>query len=233
MRSTRIIVTGGLLAVVLAGIVLAQATDAGTELALVERVVKARDDYKASLTEVYNFYLRSGDMAKATRAERELAGLNTIEQYDYSKQTAGPVVQAPVKVLKYVPEADDYFADGKVFTASQFKAQKDLALKRFQKILDTWPESDKAPAAAFELGELYSGFFFRDYDLAEKYYKQCYDLDPATSLPALLKAGDMLNKVGRYKEAVEMYKLAVTGSRDVKVKEKAEARLRDLARKGY
>ncbi len=233
MRSKGTILVGAILAATLAGIVLAQSYDPGTELTLVEKLTKARDDYKASLTELYNFYLRSGDAGKSNRAYRELKAFGSIETYEYATGTAGTTGQGAVKVLEYNPVADDYYTDGEIFAGSNRKATRDLALKRFEKILTAWPTSDKAPSAAFQMGEVYAGLYYRDYELAAKYYMKAYELDPATSLPALLEAGNMLYKVQRFAEAVEAYKLAVKGSRDVKVQEKAQAQLDKLARMGY
>jgi tetratricopeptide (TPR) repeat protein len=230
MRSKGAVIAGAIIAAVLAGIVLAQSYEPGTELALVEKLTKARDDYKTTLTELANYYLRTGDAAKSERARRELKGLGSIEQYDYTTGT-GTVVQEPVKVQKYIPEADDYYTDGKMFASSNRKATRDLALKRFEAILNNWPESDKAPAAAFAMGDVYSGLYYWDYDLAGKYYAKCYDLDPAIQLPALLRAGDMYYKVNRIDDAVKMYQLAVQGSTDPKVRDKAQDQLDRLAAK--
>jgi tetratricopeptide (TPR) repeat protein len=235
MRSKGIVIAGATIAAVaavFAGMVLAQSYDPGVELALVEKLVKARDDYRATLNELYNYYLRTGDAAKSRRAERELRAFNGIEQYDFAKGPVGEVPKEPIKVLKYVPEADDYYTDGMIFAGSNRKVQRDLALKRFEKILGEWPDSDKAPVAAFAMGEIYSGLYFWDYDLASKYYMNAYELDPATSLPALLKAGDMYYKVERYDEATKVYKLAVQGSVDPKVRDKAQAQLDKLAGMG-
>ncbi|MHC4712121.1 MAG: tetratricopeptide repeat protein [Planctomycetota bacterium] len=233
MRSKNVLAAGGLLAALLVGVVFAQAMDAGTELAIIERVVKARQDLTGALTELISYYHAVGDITSATRAERELDQFLSAEKYAYEKPTAGPVSEAPVKILKYIPEADDYYTDGVIIAESRRKVRKDLALKRFQKVLDNWPESDKAPLAAYEMAQIYAGVYFGDYDLAAEYYKKTYELNPATTLPALVKAGDMYVKLERYDEAVEMYKLAVTGSRDIKHKEQAEKQLEKLAAMGY
>lgn len=231
MRSKGTIAAGAIIAAVLAGIVLAQSYDPGTEMTLIEKVLKARDEYKASLTELVNYYNRVGDAAMSNRAQRELKAFNLSEKYDYARQTVEKVA-GPVKILRYVPEADDYYTDGQIFAGSNRKAVRDIALARFEKILTTWPESDKAPMAAFQMGEVYSGYYHRDFDLAAKYYQKAYELDPATALPALLKAGDMYTKVKRYDEAVKMYKLAVEGSADPAVRDKAQAALDRLSKIG-
>jgi len=231
MRSKGTLTAGAIIAAVLAGIVLAQTYDAGTEMTLVEKVVKARDDYKAGLNELYNYYLRTGDGAKSARAEKELAAFNAVPQYDYVTGTGEK--KEPVKVLKYVPEAEDYYQDGKIFAGSNRKPTRDLALKRFEKILNTWPDCVKAPAAAFEMGEIYAGFYYHDYDLAARYFLKAYETDPATPLPALLRAGDMYRKVRRYDAAADMYKKAVAGSTDLKVRDKAQVELDKLSPQGH
>ena len=233
MRSRKVFAAGTILAALFAGVLVAQTIDAGTELALIERVVKARQDLKGSLIELINYYQSVGDLSNANRAERELDQFGSVEQYDYAKETAGPIVEGPVKVLKYVPAADDYYTDGLIIRESRRKERKDLALKRFEKVLEEWPESDKAPRAAFEMAEIYAGVYFGDCDLAAKYYKKTYDLNPATMLPALVRAGDMYVKLNRLDDAVEMYKLAVKGSRDMKHKEEAERQLDKLSALGY
>ena len=233
MRSKGTLITGAIIAAVLAGIVLAQSYDPGTELTLIERVYKARDEYKTALTELRNFYLRTGDAANGDRAKNELKALSSIEQYEYAAGTVGASVEGPAKVLRSIAEADDYYTDAEIFAGSNRKAQRDIALRRFEKILTTWPDSDKAAPASYMMGDIYSGLYYRDYDLAAKYYRKAYELDPATSLPALLKAGDMLYKLERYKDAVEVYKLAAKGSRDPRTRDKAQGMLDKLAKKGY
>lgn len=233
MRLRHVAAAAVILAAFLVGMVVAQTYDAGAELAIVEKVVKARKDYKGSLTELVNYYLRVGDITNANRAERELDALDNIEKYDYAKETAGPVVEEPPRILRYVEEADEYYTDGVIIAESRRKARKDLALSRFEKVLENWPESDKAPKAAYQMAEIYAGVYFRDFEKAAQYYKKCYDLNPATPLPALVKAGDMYRQLERYEDAVEMYKLAVRGSRDVKYKEQAERALEDLSEMGY
>jgi len=232
MQSRKLLATGAILAAALVGAVFAQAMDPGMELALIERVAKARQDLKGALVELVNYYQRVGDLSNANRAERELDRFNSMEQYDYAKKTAGPV-EEPVKILKYIPEADDYYTDGLIIAESRRKARKDLALKRFEKVLEEWPESEKAPLAAYQMAEIYAGIYYGDYDLAAEYYQKTYRLNPATTLPALVKAGDMYCKLERFDEAVTMYKLAVTGSRDVKHKEEAEKQLDKLSALGY
>ena len=231
MRSMRGILAGAVLAAALTGIVLAQTYDAGTELGLIEKVLKARSDYQTSLTELYNFYLSNGDMASARRAERELGYYRSIEKYDYSQKSGE--VAAPVNVLKYVPEAEDYYNDAVIFSESTRKARKDLALARFKTILERWPDSARAPEAAFQAAEILSGMYYKDYDKAADFYKKAYDLNPSIQMPALVKAGDMYFKVERYDDAVAMYKLAVEGSRDPKAKEQAEKMLKKLSEMGH
>ncbi len=233
MRSRNIIAAGAVSAAVLISLVFAQTIDTGTELALVERVVKARQELQSSLNELINYYHRVGDVTNASRAERELNAFRSIEQYPYARDTAGPVLEEPPRVLRHIPMADDYYTDGMIIAESRRKARKDLALRRFEKVLEEWPESDKAPLAAFEMGEIYSGTYFRDYDLAASYYKKAYDLNPAITLPALVRAGDMYMRLERYDDAVTMYKLAVRGSRDVQHKAQAERQLERLGVLGY
>jgi tetratricopeptide (TPR) repeat protein len=233
MRSRRIIAACAMTAAVLVGAVFAQTIDAGVELALVDRVVQARQELTASLTELVNYYNRIGDMTNAKRAERELKEFSAAEEYQYVKDTAGPVTEEPIKVLRYVEAASEYYTDGVIISESTRKSRKDLALKRFQKVLEHWPDSDKAPLAAYETAEIYAGVYFGDYALAASYYKKAYELDPAIEQPALVKAGDMYVKLERFEDAVTMYKLAVRGSRDVKHKEQAEKALEKLAARGY
>jgi len=232
MRSIRFTFAGGVLALALAGIVFAQTYQAGVNLALVERVEKARAEYVAALTELQNYYLSAGDMASADRAARELGNFNGYEHFNYAEKIPGGEATEPTKVLRAVPDANDYYVDGVILAQSQFKARKDLALQRFSTVLTRWPESDKAPLAAWEMGQLYSGFNYRDYDLAASYYKKAYDLNPAIMEPALVKAGDMFAKLGRDQEAIDTYKLAVEGSRDPKAKADAEMKLSRYSKAG-
>lgn len=233
MRSIRIMLTGGVLAAALAGIVFAQTYDPGTELAIVERVQKARSEYSVSLAELYNYYLNSGDASNAKRAERELGNLRGMEQYDYAKKVAGGEIIKPAAVMRFIEEAEAYYVDAKILADSRFKARKDLAIVRLEAILEKWADSARAPEACFLLGDLYAGLYYRDFDMAASYYKKAYDMNPGIDEPALVKAGDMYFKLQRYDDAVTMYKLAVQGSRNVKHKEQAEWMLERLSKMGH
>jgi len=233
MPSRRIFAAGLLLAAALGGIVVAQTLDAGRELAIVEKVVKARQDYQAGLIDLINYYNRVGDLSNADRAERELDAFERMEKYEYARETAGPVLEEPPVALKYVKMADDYYTDAVIIADSRRRVRRDLAIDRFKTVLEKWPESEKAPKAAYQLGELYAGLYYRDYEKAAKYYEKCYDLNPATPEPALVKAGDMYVKLGRFEDAVTMYKLAVKGQRNSGQRDEAQRKLDELAVEGY
>ena len=235
MRSMRVMVVAGFLAAALTGIVLAQVYDAGTELGLVEKLMQARDSYKASLNDVYNFYLRTGDMSNAKRAERELKAYNAAEHYNYATKpgVVGGPAEKPTNVVKFEQMAEDYYIDGKMWADSIRKANKDIALQRFEKILSTWPDSDKAAPAAYAMGEIYSSLGYRDFDLAASYFRKAFDLDPQTPLPALVKAGNCYLEVSRWDDARRMYNQALESSRDPKAREEASIMLARMARIGH
>lgn len=232
MRSISLKLAGVLLAAALAGVVFAQTYQAGTELALIEKVEKARADYTTALTELQNYYYNNGDMANAQRASRELGNFGGYEHYNYAEKLPGGEATQPVKVLKSIQDATDYWVDGVILADSQYKARKDLALQRFQTVLQRWPESDKAPLAAYEMGDLYASLSYRDYDLAASFFKKAYDLNPAIEKPALVRAGDCYAKLGRDNDAIAMYKLAVEGSRDPVAKTDAERKLAKYSKAG-
>jgi tetratricopeptide (TPR) repeat protein len=232
MRSISIKLAGIVLAAALAGVVFAQTYQAGTELSLIEKVEKARADYTKSLTELQNYYYNNGDMANAQRASRELGNFGGYEHYDYAQKLPGGEATQPVRVLQAIQDATDYYVDGVILQDSPFKSRKDLALQRYQSVITRWPDSDKAPLAAFAMGELYASMSYRDFDLAASYFKKAYDLNPAIEKPALVKAGDCYSKLGRDNDAIAMYKLAVEGSRDPSAKAEAERKLAKYGKAG-
>lgn len=236
MRSRHIMAAGWILAAVMVVSALGGTIDAGAELTIIERVVKARQDYIAALTDLVNYYYRSGDLTSSKRATRELKALGNMEQYDYAKKTAGAVTEEPTALLVYIQEAEDYYTAGKIIGDSRRKVRKELALQYFEKVLENWPTSNRAPEAAWEMGQIHAGLYYKDYDLAAEYYKKCYKLNPSTAHPALVEAGNMYRSLRRWDDAIVMYELAIKGSRDAQHKEKAEkareAILQKLAAQG-
>jgi TolA-binding protein len=137
-----------------------------------------------------------------------------------------------------IEEANILFQDGEVYRNSfsiiKKKSKLRLAETRYKKILNDYPESDKADDAAYELADIYDSYYFKDYEAAAFYYVKCYHLNAFTEKPARFKAASVYDKhLKDFKEAVNNYSEVMKYSTDEADRYIAKTRLKELKEKGY
>lgn len=204
---------------------------------IVEEVAANREAYRQALELLVGYYSKMGDNTKAVWAERELAGLNVIPQYNYivEASVAGPGLSATTAVR----EADYLYRDGVELQkkAERMPLIKDedllrLALDKYNEIIRKHPSSDKIDDAAYRAAKIYE--YFKDYTIALLYCQRTYQWDPETIYPARFREAFILDEhLRRRAEALEAYKRAVNsakGGEHTSWRRFAEKRIRELTK---
>ncbi len=183
------------------------------EVDIIEDMSLHRRAYRQSLEALIKYYRNTGDYMKRKWAQKELAALDAIPQYNYiiEAAVAGPELRASEEI----PEADDLYFEGQVIEDEArrlvlIKSSEKLriALDRYNQVIRQYPTSDKIDDAAFRAGKIYEEF--KDYSIALIYYQRTYQWDPETVYPARYKAARVLDdKLHRRAEALELYTQAL------------------------
>jgi tetratricopeptide (TPR) repeat protein len=164
------------------------------ELAMVEKLVQARNDYEDLLRRLAEFYGSSGNVYKKELVQTELDAFMRMDKYDYIVPTLD--VSGPPS--EYIPEAERLFRDGKTyydyFDLFNKKEKLNMALARFRQVLKDYPTSDKVDDCAFYIGKIYAADGFRDYETAVKFLELAYELNPLTENPARIEALEVYYK---------------------------------------
>ena len=176
-----------------------------------------------------------GNHLRLKSARKELKALNKVPQRKY---LSAKEVRGVISPSKNIEDANILYQDGKAYTNILNVINKKSKLKsaetRFKKIVDEYPESDKADDAAYELASIYEGAYFKDYENAAFYYVKCYSLNASTDEPARFKAAWIYDKhLKNYKEAVINYRKVLNNSIDETDRYRAKTRLMQLKKKGY
>jgi len=205
------------------------------ESQIANSVLSARESYKRALEEIIQYYMDIGNHLKLMSARKELKALNKVPQRKYlsDKDVIGEISPS-----KNIEDANILFQDGKAYknplNIVKRKSKLISAVTRFKKILKDYPESDKADDAAYELAEIYEGYYFKDYEGAAFYFVKCYSLNEQTDKPARYKAALVYdNHLADYVEAARHYKMALDTCKDTDYLEIAKTRLEQLKKEGY
>lgn len=205
------------------------------EIQIANSIASARETYKNALEELIQYYMDIGNHLRLKKARKELKALNKVPQRKYL--TAKEII-ADISLGKNIEDANILFEDGKAYknplNILKKKAKLEYAAVRFKKILNDYPESDKADDAAYELAGIYESHYFKDYESSVFYYVTCYNLNENTDKPARFKAARVYDKhLKDYKEAVINYRKVLRNSKDEATRSIAKARLKQLKKEGY
>lgn len=199
-------------------------------------ITSARENYKNALEKLIQYYLDIGNQLRLQKARNELKALNNVPQPGYLMASGDTTTN--INPSKNIEEANMLFEDGKTYKNTlsiiNKKAKLISAEARFKKILNDYPESDKADDAAYELADIYDSYYFKDYEGAAFHYIKCYNLNDNTDKPALFKAAWVYDKhLKDFKEAVINYNKVLQNSKDEAHRSTAKARLEQLKKEGY
>lgn len=208
---------------------------AGEELMLVEGVESSRKSYEQALNKLIDFYLRTNNDYKLKQAKKELDSFRAIKRYNYVM--VPQAMSDAVKPTKDIPEATKVFADARQYDTTpdifNIDRNKRLALERYNEVISRFPESVKCPDAAYYAGVIYEENL-KDYYRACVYFEKCYQWEPKTPQPALIRAARIyFNKLDDYREARRVYDLAAANAPNKADREEAAKMVEKLKKLGF
>lgn len=185
----------------------------------VENMLAVRLAYINQLISLERGYLMTGDTVRANWARRQRELTEDVEVYPYLTDAA-PEESVEVSPEERIPEADALYERGVKLVEGfdnvpfgglmkPYKKKARQALTYFKEVLKDYPKSDKVDDCAFYCGEIYKEFL-RDDDpdneLALRYYKWAYTLDPATPHPARFQSAVVYDfRLHDRDAAIELY----------------------------
>jgi len=185
----------------------------------VERMMEAREAYIEEMLALERSYLMHGDTVRANWARRQREVTEAHEVYPYLTDAA-PEQRVVVAPEESIAEADQLYAEGlKLFESLQslpFGAMikqggedPRRALRLFKRVLSEYPKSDKVDDAAFYCGEIYKEYLREDdpdNELAVRYFRWAFTLDPATPHPARFNCAVVYDyRLHNRAKAIELY----------------------------
>jgi len=204
------------------------------EIDIIEQIAINRKAYREGLDKLVSYYTKTGNNMKLQWAQKELAGLDMVQQYNYVIEAgvAGP----HLKAVSAIAEADNlYYEALKLEEQASVLVFKDdnllrQALGKYNQLITKYPSSDKISEAAYRAALIYT--HFKDYAIAVVYYKRTYQWDPDTYHPAKYKAAYILDRqLNRRSEALNLYIQAVEeGNLPEHYREFAEMRIAYLTK---
>lgn len=191
---------------------------------LIHAVTISRKNYRETLDELRHYYQETGNQLRLQKTRRELDALDKVPQPLYTDEGLGNVRTGVA--LRDIEDANILFKDALMYKKAFNKENRVTAIRRLEKLIAEYPDSDKVGDAAFEIAEIYAGGYFHDYESSARYYIKSYQLHPYTKRPALLRAAETYDKMlADHERAKVIYQQAALYSPDAKSRKKAQARL--------
>lgn len=202
---------------------------------LLLNVTKTRKSYKRALWELVQFYKTIGNHTRLKAAQKELNSFYRSPQPLYNLHFAN---EKTVQPNQEIPVASALFEEGKALKNSydiiNKKAKLTMALEDFSRIINEYPQSNKVDDAAFEIAEIYSGFFFKEYEWAAENYVKSHRWNPESGRSALYLAAKIYDKkLDDYSKAAQLYREAAESSPTIKLRRISKKRAEELARLGF
>lgn len=181
------------------------------ETVLIEQMALNRQAYRQGLELLIKYYTRMGNNMKLQWAKKELAGLDSVVQYNYIVEAE---TKANLKADTSISEADALYDEAlQIEKKAATLFLKDgkmlrLALTKYNQLIEKHGSSDKIDDAAYRAAGIYE--HFKDYTLAVLYYKRVHQWDPYTVHPARYRAAKILDKrLHQRTEALELYRQVI------------------------
>ncbi|KAF0241796.1 MAG: hypothetical protein FD180_4266 [Planctomycetota bacterium] len=199
----------------------------------VDEAIKAaeakRKDFIASLESLRRAYLEAGQEQRATEIATLIRGIEEAGlRGEEGEMTGGAVVAGSKEGGKSIKEANDLFEQAKLYmsTVNPVKRGTNLmvAIDKLREIVEKYPDSDRVVDAWYNLGRCYHDGYVRRYEDAIKAYDKVKEVDPKNSGDSRIYAAQLVDKLGRYKEAYERYGDVIDHDANVKNVEWARAR---------
>jgi hypothetical protein len=203
---------------------------------LVQRVIGARKEYQQSLAGLYQHYEKIGDRERAKWVEEELKTFHLMTKPSYRLDIAD-VPPPTLEAKANIKDANDLFIEAMKYkdkgTGTDYQLNQKRAELLLREILDKHPTSDKIADVAYQLGELYEGRAFKQYDRAAAYFERAYQWRKGTRTDARLRAATIYDRqLNERTKAIELYREQIAHDTDVERIKLAEKRLSEITSRG-
>lgn len=205
---------------------------AANDVQLVERALAARKEYEASLKALFEHYTRVGDKQRAAWAERELMSYHLMGKPSYNldvKDVPPPTLEARVNVREaneLVKSAMEYKGKG---LGDEYVLNMRRAELLLREVLEKYPNSDKIGDVAYQLGDIYEGRAYKQYDRAAKYFERSFQWAKGSRTDARLRAAIIYDRhLNERTKAVELYRGVVEHDTNPEHIKQAEKRIGEL-----
>jgi TolA-binding protein len=203
---------------------------------MVQRVIAARKEYQQSLATLYQHYEKTGDRERAKWVEEELKTFHLMTKPSYRLDIAD-VPPPTLEAKANIKEANELFIEAMKYkdkgAGSEYLLNQKRAELLLREILDKHPTSDKIADVAYQLGELYEGRAFKQYDRAAAYFERAYQWRKGTRTDARLRAAQIYDRnLNERSKAIELYRDHIAHDTDVERIKLAEKRLADITARG-
>jgi tetratricopeptide (TPR) repeat protein len=198
----------------------------------VEKLLTARKDYEAGLKRLWQHYASTGDKLRQKWAEEELMAYHLMfkPSYNLDVQDVPPPTLVATTNVKEANElyrmAMEYKGKG---TGQEYVLNMRRAELLLREILEKYPNSDKIPEVAYQLGEMYESRAYRQFDRAARYYERSFQWARGSRTDARLKAAVLYDRqLNERSKAITLYRDVVEHDIDADRIRTAERRLAEL-----
>ena len=153
---------------------------APSDIDRVEKLLAARREYQASLEQLRQHYIQTGDAERTKWVEDELT-----HYHRHAKQAYRLELDVPPPTLQGLQNIDEanrlyrtalnYKENSGIPWSSKYMDNQSRAELLFQQLLSNYPQSDKIDDAAYQLGDIYEGSAFKQYRRAAQYFERCFE----------------------------------------------------------
>jgi tetratricopeptide (TPR) repeat protein len=205
---------------------------AGSDAALVERALAARKEYEASLKALYEHYAKTGEKQRLQWAERELMAYHLAWKPSYNldvRDVPPPTLEARVNVR----EANELYKAAMEYKGKGIGDDYVLNMRRaellLREVLEKYPTSDKIGDVAYQLGDIYEGRAYKQYDRAARYFERSFQWVKGARTDARLRAAVLYDKqLNERTKAIELYRAVVDHDTNPDHIKQAEKRVGEL-----
>ena len=205
---------------------------AANDTDLVKKINAARKEYQQSLVAAYKHYEKAGDSERLKWAEDELKQFHMMNKPSY-RLDIDDVPAASLEAKENIKEANEIFVEAMKYkdrgTGNEFTLNQKRAELLLREILERHKTSDKIADVAYQLGELYEGKAFKQFDRAAVYYERAFQWRKGTRTDARLRAATLYDRVlNERTKAIELYREQIANDTDAERIKLAEKRLSEL-----
>lgn len=206
---------------------------AASDVELVERVISARREYEQSLKALHEHYVKHDQKLRSQWTEQELMGHHLLFKPSYNldvKDVPPPSLEAKVNVR----DANELYKLAMEYKGKGFGNDYILNQRRaeilLREVLEKYPNSDKIGDVAYQLGDLYEGRAYKQYDRSARYFERSFQWVRGSRTDARLRAATIYDRqLNERAKAMELYRDVIAHDTDPERIKQAERRLADLS----